>query len=386
MKIRSYILALLIFLFSFTTISAYNNTHENFDTSLTQGVEYSYQEPEEILLTQITNNYENLSLNLDEFINSIYYYSITRLKLGNIPYHYILDESGNIYKTQNYDSINISDGNYIVIGYLSNNGQLTGNSQTSLLNLVQDLSYQYGLKGYDISSYSIKETEGTFSEVELTDPNDLFKTSVDNILKDWEGDNREHLSYSASIESVENEQSVNIGSKLKVSVTIKNENDFVWTSNKFPIYISIKDSKDSIFAENEVWDSFNKPTHIGEGIYILPGETTVVEFNIDPKVAPGEYSETFTILKFNGEPFTGSEFTVNFNVEKGDQRIVQIDSPEAGYVNIRTCRRFSCDQVDVVYDGEVYPIVEYDESCWYKIRYSEGKEGWFYCPYGNEIE
>jgi hypothetical protein len=386
MKIRSYILALSILFLSITTVSAYNNNYEDFDTSLTQGVEYSYQEPEKLLLIQITNNYENLSLNLNEFIDSIYYYSITRLKLGNIPYHYILDESGNVYKTQNYDSINIADSNYLVIGYLSNNGQLTGNSQVSLSELVKDLSYKYGLKGYDVSSYSIRKTDNTFSELELKDPNDLFKNSIDDVLKDWEGDSREHFNYSASIESLENEESVTIGSKLKVSVTIKNENDFVWTSNRFPIYISVKDSEDSIFAENEVWDSFNKPTHIASDIYVLPGETVTVEFNIDPKVKPGEYSETFTVLKFKDEPFTGSEFTVNFNVEKGDQRIVQIDSPEAGYVNIRTCRRFSCDQVDVVYDGEVYPIVEYDESCWYKIRYSEGKEGWFYCPYGNEIE
>jgi hypothetical protein len=91
-------------------------------------------------------------------------------------------------------------------------------------------------------------------------------------------------------------------------------------------------------------------------------------------------------LKFDDEEFKGSEFTVEFTVEKGDQELVRIDSPEAGYVNIRNCRRFSCEQVDVVNDGEVYPVVEYHESCWYKIRYSEGKEGWFYCPYAEEVE
>ena len=386
MKIRSYVLALSILFLSITTVSAYNNSYEDFDTSLIQGVEYSYQEPKKILLTQILNSYENLSLNLSEFIDTIYYYSITRLKLGNIPYHYVLDESGNVYKTQNYDAIDIADGNYIVIGYLSNNGQLTGKAQTSLSNLVEDLSYTYGLQEYSTNAYSIIESEDTFSQIELNDPSELFKTSVNSVLKDWEGEEREHLEYSASIESLENDESVVIGNKLKVSVTIKNENDFVWTSDRYPIYISVKDSEDSKYSENEVWDSFSKPTHIAPDIYVLPGETVTLEFNIDPKVIPGEYSEIFTLLKFNKEPFVNSEFTVSFNVAKGDQRIVQIDSPKAGYVNIRTCRRFSCDQVDVVYDGEVYPIVEYHESCWYKIRYTEGKEGWFYCPYGNEIE
>ena len=386
MKLRTYIFALLLLYLSLTTVSAYNNTYEDFDTSLIQGVEYSYQEPEKILITQITNNYEDLSLNLNEFVNSIYYYSITRLKLGNIPYHYILDESGNVYKTQNYDAIDIADSSYIVIGYLSNNGQLTGKAQSSLSSLVDDLSYKYGLQEYSINSYSIVESEDTFSKLELKESSELFRTSIDFLLKDWSGDDREHLKYSATIESVENEESVIIGNKLKVSVTIVNENDFVWTANRNPIYLSVKDAKESSFAENGVWDSFSKATHIESDIYVLPGKSTTLEFNIDPKVTPGKYSETFNLLKFDKEPFENSEFVVNFNVQKGDQRVVQIDSPEAGYVNIRTCRRFSCDQVDVVYDGEVYPIVEYDESCWYKIKYGEDKEGWFYCPYGNEIK
>lgn len=386
MKIRKYLLSILFVLLSAITAYAITDMSDGFDGSLVQGIEYTYSEPRKFLFVQVEGRYNELALDSKEFLNTVYYYSITKLKLGHMPFHYAIGESGNTYKTGSYDVVQITDEPYIVVAYLSNNGQLSNKSRKAVQDIAEEISYTYGLSEYDVNSISIAQTENSFSEIELGEPNTLFQDSIDLALENWEGYQREHREYIAEVVSVEYPESVEVGADLEVKAVFRNGNDFVWTSNKSPVYISTADSEESIFAVNEVWDSFSRAIHIPSDTFVLPGDEIELTFSLDPKVAPGEHSEDFALLKFDGEKFKGSEFTVDFNVQKGDQDLVRIDSPEAGYVNIRNCRRFSCDQVDVVNDGEVYPVVEYHESCWYKIRYAEGKEGWFYCPYAEEVE
>ena len=386
MTLKKQLLAITLLILSTLSVYAYSNTFEGFDNSLVQGIEYSYQEPSKILFVQVEGNYDVLALSMEQYLDVIYYYSITKLKLGNIPFHYAIDESGNVYQTQPYDELRITDEPYIVVGYLSNNGQLNNKATDAIFDLANELSYTHGIEEYENYKFSISESDDSFSKTNLVEPNPLFVESIDQIFTEWEPSQREHKVYIASVESLENEESVEIGKELSVKVNLKNENDFVWTSNRDPVYISVKDSQESIFAINEVWDSFSKSTHIDSDTYVLPGETVELEFSLEPKVVPGEYSESFELLKFDGEPFEGSEFKVDFTVIKGEGRVVRITSPEYGYVNIRNCRRFSCEKIHVVNDGEVYPVVEYHESCWYKIEYGENQEGWFYCPYAEEIE
>lgn len=303
-----------------------------------------------------------------------------------MPFHYAVDESGNVYKTSNYDLTLITDEPYLVVAYLSNNGQLGDKPGRSVLEVTEELSYTYGITGYEVKSFSLSEAEDSFSEIVIGEPSELFKNSIDVALEGWQGYEREHRNYTAEIVDVQYPESVEVGKDLEVTLTVKNVSDFIWTSDKYPIYVSTANSEESIFAVNEVWDSFSKATRVSSDEILLPEQEVELKFSLDPKVLPGEHSESFVLLKFEGEAFEGSEFTVDFVVVKGDQELVRIDSPEAGYVNIRNCRRFSCEQIDVVNDGEVYPVVEYHESCWYKIQYAEGKEGWFYCPYAEEVE
>jgi hypothetical protein len=385
-KLKRIFLTISFILLSTLTVYAYTDISESYDTSLIQGIEYTYKEPRKLLFVQIEGQYDQLSLSTKEFLDFVYYYSITKLKLGHPPFHYALDESGNVYKTGMYDLVQITDEPYIVIGYLSNSGQLNNSASEAVQSITDEISQRYGIKEFEVYSYQIAQTEDSFSRLKLVEPNAVFKNSIESVLSDWKGYDRENLQYTAEIVNVEYSETVEVGTYLDVTVTVKNKNDFIWTSDKYPIYVSTENSEETVFAINEVWDSFSRATHLDSDTYVLPGQETTFNFQIDPKVLPGEYSQTFYLLKFDGEPFANSIFTVNFTVKKGDQRLVRIDSPEAGYVNIRNCRRFSCEQIDVVNHGEVYPIVEYHESCWYKIRYAEGKEGWFYCPYGEEVE
>lgn len=384
MKIKTLLLTILFLTLLITPILGYSDSYSDFDTSLVAGVQYQYQESTKILFTQIEGNYDIFNLSSKEYLDLIYYYSITKLKLGNIPFHYAIDENGDIFTTQELDAVKLTDEKYIVIAYLSSDPVVSSKAKTAILEIANDLSFKYGITQYDTYSYNIQESENSLSKLELIDANNFFSTSIENSLQDWETSKREHMEYIAEIEGVEYENSVEIGNMLSVKVTMKNGNDFVWLSGKYPIYISVKDSKESIYAVNMEWDSFSKPISISSDRYVLPGESIELTFNLDPKVLPGENSETFNLLKFNGEEFTNSEFEVLFTVEKGDNKLVRITSPEYGYLNIRECRWYSCEKIEVANDGEVYIVVKEEEG-WYQILFGQSKEGWVYSKYVTEI-
>ncbi|HCC67973.1 TPA: hypothetical protein DEP90_02045 [Patescibacteria group bacterium] len=384
MKIKTILLSIFFLTILATPILGYSDSYSDFDISLVAGVQYQYQESTKILFTQIEGNYDILNLSTEEYLDLIYYYSITKLKLGNIPFHYAINENGDIFKTQELDAIKLTDGKYIVVAYLSNNPVVSNKAKAAILEIANDLSFKYGITQYDTYSYNITESEDSLSKLELVDASNFFSASITSGLENWEISKREHVEYIAEIENVEYEESVEIGNTLSVKVTIKNGNDFVWLSDKYPIYISVKDSEESIYAVNIEWDSFSKPVHIPSDTYVLPGESIELTFNLDPKVLPGENSEVFNLHKFEGEEFTNSEFEVSFTVEKGDNKLVKIISPEYGYVNIRECRWYSCEKIEIAKDGEVYIVLKEEEG-WYQILFGQSKEGWVYSKYVREI-
>ena len=384
MKFR-YIILIIAFWGIFSTpILGYEDSSADFDTSLVAGLDYQYQEQSKILFTQVEGNYDTLNLSTKEYLDTIYYYSITKLKLGNIPFHFAVDENGQIFKTQSYEVLKLTEERYIVIAYLSNNPELTNKAKSSMLEIATDLSYKYGIQAYDVFSYAIEESDTTLSKLSLVDSNTTFSSSIESSLTDWKPSGRENLSYVTEVESVEHSDTVEIGNQLEVKVSLKNLNDFVWTSDRDPIYLSIKDSKESVYAVNREWDSFSKVTHIPSDSYVLPGDSVELTFHLDPKVLPGENSEVFNILKFTDEPFADSEFEVKFTVERGDKKLVKMVSPEYGFVNIRECRWFSCEKIEVADEGEVYIVVKEEEG-WYMILFGQSKEGWVYSKYAQEI-
>jgi len=100
MKIKNIIITILLILLSFGGIYAFTDIYEGFDTTLVQDIEYEYFKPEQFAFVQIKGRYDNLNLSQQQLLNLIYYYSITKLKLPNMPFHYVVDKSGNVYKTE----------------------------------------------------------------------------------------------------------------------------------------------------------------------------------------------------------------------------------------------------------------------------------------------
>lgn len=390
-NLKTIILTVCILLFSFTSSSAMEITKREDlkldDTLAEQQILYS--QPTKIYISQVDVSNDELKNDSKAWIRAMYYYSITRLKLNDIPYNYLVDNSGNVYEVSK-GGVGANPGlqegdNTVLIGLLDSSSSLTPRAETSLIELVETLSYKYGiLQGaWDFVNLKIvsKESQRSYLVAQSTDGQ--IKDGISTAFESVRWSETEHLDYKASIESVEYSKEVEIAKQLSVKVVIKNENDFPWFVDKSYVYISTQSGEDSPYAINSVWHSFSKPANIG-GRYVAPGGTAEVEFLMAAKSRPGEYSERFLFTKGTGSSFEGSEFEVSFNIIAGENKLVEVVSPEYGFVNIRECRWYSCEKVEVANDGDVF-IMNKEEEGWYEITYKEGSVGWVYQKYIKEL-
>jgi hypothetical protein len=381
------IITLMLFPLGIFAFSYYSVESQEFDKTLSDKTDTIYTNPTKIYITQITTESEELSRDPATWVKALYYYSITRLYLSDIPYTYLLDESGLIYQgTEGGIGANPQlkevDG-AVTIGYLSNNTSLTNRASDSLYEMVEDISYNWGISDLSVVNLLINQQEGQLSTISARESSGDFANSVREALVDWEGYEEENLEYKVRIEEIEYEEEIPIGERLKVRVKMRNMNDFIWFTDKDPIYVSVKDGEESEFAINQEWDSFTKPASISDK-NILPGETVEVEFNLEARVFLGEATESFEILKLEDQPFENSDFEVKFNITRGDKQLVQVNSVRYGFVNIRDCRWYSCEILDSADNGAIF-ILEGEESGWSRIRFGVDQFGWVNSAYLKKI-
>lgn len=374
---------LLVILFTIIPASAFAFSYNKistlkYDLSLSDQTNTVYATPTTIYLTQVSTQSESLQKNPELWSKALFYYSITKLHFSDMPYNFLIDESGRIYEGRqggvgaNPELKNVNKA--IVIGYLSNGSTLTTSASNSLVRMVKDLSTSWGISSYKTVRLQIYAKEGSLSTVVPVESTGDFSQSVKEALASWKGSSRENLPYKAEIVEVMYEKTVVIGEKLEVTVKVKNTNDFTWLTDRNPIYVSTKGGVDSSFAVNGVWDSFSKPTHI-EDRAIKPGEIVEFKFKMQPKISPGKVAESFEIVKFDKKPFTGSAFEVAFTVEKGKYTLVKVSSPQYGFANIRECQWYSCKVIESAPEGTVY-ILRKEADGWMQIQYDEDTIGW----------
>lgn len=372
---------------SIYAFSYYSTESQNFDSSLTEQGSTIYSNPTQIYITQVKTDSELLLRDPARWVQTLYYYSITRLHFSDLPYTYLLDENGIIYQGRKggigaNPELKDIDG-AVVIGYLSNSPTLSNRASESLNEMVEEISYNWGISKLLTVKLNIVQEEGKLSTVTAEETVGEFLNSIKESLVDWKGYEEEHLEYKAKIEEVVHEESVQIGDRLKVAVKIKNLNDYIWLTDRDPIYISVKDGKESNFAINQDWESFSKPVSISEK-NILPGESVELEFELEGKVLLGEASESFEVLKFEGKPFESSSFDVKFSIERGDKQLVEVASPRYNFVNIRECRWYSCKVLDSADNGAIF-VFESEEEGWTKIKFGVNLYGWVNSAYLKKI-
>lgn len=387
----SFLILVLLFAFlkpsNLYAFSYYSTESQKFDITLSDKSNTIYANPAKIYITQVTTESNTLLRDPDKWVKSLYYYSITRLYLSDLPYTYLLDENGIIYQGKEggigaNPELSEVEG-VVIIGYMSNNSTLTNRASESLNKMVEEISYNWGISQLSTVKLILNQEEGKLSTISVEETTGEFSNSVRDSLSDWQGYQEENLDYRVKIEEVIYERELEIGERLKVKLKFKNLNDYIWFTDRDPIYISVKDGKESDFAINQEWESFSKPLSISDK-QILPGQSLEVEFDLEARVLLGDASEVFELLKFENKPFEGSEFDVKFSITRGEKQLVEIASPRYNFANIRECRRYSCEILDSADNGAIF-VLEEEEEGWSKVKLGPELSGWINSTYLKKI-
>ncbi len=380
------------FLFSQDSFRAFQRKDLGLDESLTNNNLVSYSRPQKILLTQIKPTHEYLLNDSKAWIRLLHYYGTTRMGLPDIPFNYIVDRSGNVYEGLDNAEGRVphleNEEGAILIGYLSNSMDLTIPAQEAFKNLIEIYSYKFGIDKTRIEPVEIflakEEAKDSPRLLSYKPAEGLFKVSILEMIQKFKYSKESNLRFSGKIENVEYEKTVNSGENLKVSFVLQNKDSFPWYVDEGFVFLSTSDGKESAFAINKVWDSFTKPFSLGSQV-VLPGDEVELSFEMGTDgVLPGKYKEGFKFVLLSDVAIEGTEFEIEFELKKGDRKVVQIKPTGTGALTVYSCPEYNCEMVAAAISGEKYLVLE-EKGNWYKISV-DGVEGYVTIHYATLVD
>ena len=398
--VASLLVIMLLAFYKLPTLADVNKHSETrdtlkFDYTLRGNLTYEHPKPvEKIVIVPITTHDALLQSNVKQWVDLLYYYSITRYKLPDIPFNYIIDPNGQLYDfttiglsgAKDYYYVETKNGEaVIVIGVLVTNNEVSEDAGKELSKLISKLSYRWGItKEFCYPASMSYEATKTLSKLKFSKKTQSkLDKEIQQYIDQATFSDAMHIDYNLKIADITYPKKLKGGALGKVSFKIQNLSEYPFFINKEYLYVSSASKGHSVFAVNGVWDSFTKPTHL-EKTLIKSGSALPVEFQIRAPFIPGDYSEVFYLVWENGEKIAGSEFTVKIKVEKSDEKLVKIKKTETGYLNVRSCPRVTCKKVGEVASGSILKLLKRKDN-WYQIQYQEDKSGWVYGKYVSKL-
>ncbi len=389
------ILFFIIFTFLFATFAFGEDSFRiikredlKLDESLNVESSINYSRPQKILVAQVKPPHEYLLNDTKTWIRLFHYYNATRLDLPDIPFNYIIDRSGNIYEgLENAEGrapyIDSEDG-VVLIAYFSNSADITLPAQKAFQNLIENYSYKFGIEKTKVEPIEIFLENEDSTLLSHRGSEGLFRVVFLEMIQKFEYSKESNLRFSGKVEDLKYEESVMSGEELKVEFVLKNTDSFPWYIDEGFLFLSTADGEESPFAINQVWDSFSKPLSL-EPQVVLPGGEVEIAFKLGTEgVLPDKYESSFKFVMIPDIDVVGSEFEINFEVEKGDRKVVQIRATGTGALTVYKCPEYTCEMVAAAVSGERYLVLEEKER-WYKISV-DGVEGWVTIHYATPVD
>ncbi|MCA9376903.1 SH3 domain-containing protein [Candidatus Nomurabacteria bacterium] len=390
-----YTITISALLFSVVTgsVRAYSLI-ERKDLSLDEALYVKEQEvyafPEKILITKIAGAPEYLENDPELWYKMLYYYYVTRLEMADLPYNYIVNRDGQVYQGRSgwpgvIPELDSPEG-VVLIGYMSNGSDLTTPAREALQELIEDLSYRYGIVENGVLPVDldiVSKESGTLSKLNYSSSTGVFSDEVKQLLPQLRYTNEDHYEISAFIGQVDYQKEIGLGEDFEVTVNVKNSGENPWfTFNDF-VYVVTADGTDSEFSVNQEWDSFDAPTHIEE-VTLFPDENYEVKFNMKAPLVPGDYKQDFALRRLGKPNLSGSSFTVSFSVTPGDVQLVKILETPTGNLNVRSLPSTGGQVLGQVDEGKLFVLVE-ENGQWFKIKWNGEEEGWVFGQYVQKL-
>lgn len=389
------ILFLIIFAFLFSTFvfgeegfRSVKREDLKLDEALSVESSVNYSRPQKILVAQVGPSHEYLLNDTKTWLRLFHYYNATRLNLPDIPFNYIVDRSGNIYEgLENAEGrapyIDSEDG-VVLIAYFSNSADITLPAQKAFQNLIENYSYKFGIEKIRVEPIDVFLENDDSVLLSQKASEGLFRVMFLEMIQKFEYSKESNLRFSGKVEDLKHEESVTSGEELKVEFVLKNTDSFPWYIDEGFLFLSTGDGEESPFAINQVWESFSKPLSL-EPQVVLPGGEVEITFELDTEgVLPGKYESSFKFVMLPDINVVGSELEIDFEVEKGDRKVVQIRPTGTGALTVYSCPEYTCEMVAAAVSGERYLVIEEKER-WYKISV-DGVEGWVTIHYATPVD
>lgn len=397
-----FIVALLLTQISLGIVSAFNFEDRetiSIDESLSEQSQNSYSPSKVVAVAKISAPSGQQYGDAEEWFKGLYYYSITKLGFIDVPFHYIVSWDGNVYegKGGGKDVQSLCEWkdenesrNPVVIAYFDNGREITNSGRQALADLISGVLSENNLTKSDVIPVDMMIAE---SEDEIEPASVLIWRTSDELIVNLVEKALESVTvtavertYKGSVEEVSYPDSVEAGENFIVTVVLKNEGEYPWYNsgeNMAMIGTSEPRGRSSIGFVSDKWSSFSRVVS-SNSAWIFPGDTGTFEFEFGTPLIPGTYTEKFELLVLPENWVQGTQFTLDFNVAKGNFDLVEIKDTETGYLNVRDCPGTSCNEIGKVAPGDILIMLAKDGN-WYKIKMNNGTEGWVYGKYVKEI-
>lgn len=357
------------------------------DESLSSDIEVNHHRPRQILVYHIAPSQGYLANDTVGWMRLFHYYIITRLDFPDMPFNYVVDSSGRI-----YEAIEGSEGraSYIdgeegslIIAYLAESSDFTPSATRGLKNIIESYSHKFGIPKKNVYPVELIITpDSELPTYQLSQG--FFRENFLSMINNFEYSDSANLSLSGEIRNLNYERNIVLGETLEVSVLLRNKDTFPWYIDDGFVFLSTIDGEASDFRINQVWDSFSVPVSL-DGKTVLPGEEIEVVFELGTEGSlPGNYEESFQFFTLPENRVRGTEFKIEFELDKGDRKIVQIRPTNTGALTVYGCPSYTCEMVAGAISGEKYLVLD-EEDAWYKISV-DGVEGWVTIHYATLVD
>lgn len=340
----------------------------------------------------------DLVIQNNEWYEGIYYYMAERLGQGDFLAHYIVSKDGQVLQgntkgdEQRFIVNDSALTKPIVIMYLADKGQsdFSLNAKDQLGQLIIDIANRNAIKLSNVQVRSLSyhlvseqpitlnlDIQGGMWEVSL-------KQIISSITPQYKPISKTYKLDVTAITAPK--EQVNYGDSVNISISLKNNSDFVLYQGTDYEPILEKNGKDnSKFFLNKTWVSQTQSPIMNEDSMIKPGETKTFEVPVFVPLYFGEQSEDFHLENMLGATYASDTIKLSLNVKHPDKTVVEITSTETGQLNVRDGPWASSSVTSRVTPGQRFIVLERTESGYTKLDLGNGKTGWVVSKYTKTV-
>ena len=381
MSYKLFFVFITAFLFIFFVFLQYSSVEA-------EGDEITFRRPEKILIAQLQIDNPYITSDMDRWMDLLEYYSATRLGLREVPFSQIVNRQGDVKEgisnpegTTQYMS---SEEGVVLIGYLSPSSDVTPSAREKLQEIFAKYSSMYGISESEVEvvNLSLRTFDDEPSVFNYATRDDVLAQEVGGFLEEIEFSDDPYQDLTGEIADLQYANRVNIGNRIEVNLSLRNNDDFTWYIDEGTIFLTTAARGDSNFAINEVWDSFSTPLAV-ESQAVPSGEEVDITFGLSAEfMPPGDYSESFKFILMPDTEIEGTEFDVDFQILGNGEEVIEVR--RAGGLTVFDCPSHTCQDVGTVENGSRHLVLGVEDR-WYKINV-RGVEGWIAGNYVSRVD